>query len=152
VSASETVRPSPGLMSSDFGYGAGAPRRPWRPSTNDTALARTLASRSQRSDSQIRRNMNWLRPRERRSLFIGLMGDGMDITELNELSAMNSTSLPARPCPGISNAMIAPPRTLRRHPRRHLLQLVGPSFARLAPAGDFSLEFLKLAERSFGEQ
>ena len=121
---------------------------------NRTALERTLQLGVSEELAKLERNMNWLATTASVAPFIGLMGTVMGIiTAFNELAAMNSSSLKAVG-PGISNALIATaiglfaaiPAAIFYNYFGHLIRELG------ARMDDFSLEFLNLAERSFGEQ
>jgi biopolymer transport protein TolQ len=153
--ASEQFRPSPLVAVFDFGYEELERQVKARGAVhNRTALERTLQLGVSEELAKLERNMNWLATTASVAPFIGLMGTVMGIiTAFNELSAMNSTSLKAVG-PGISNALIATaiglfaaiPAAIFYNYFGHIIREIG------ARMDDFSLEFLNLAERSFGEQ
>ena len=153
--ASEQYRPSPLVAVFDFGYEELERQVKARGAVhNRTALERTLQLGVSEELAKLERNMNWLATTASVAPFIGLMGTVMGIiTAFNELSAMNSTSLKAVG-PGISNALIATaiglfaaiPAAIFYNYFGHTIREIG------ARMDDFSLEFLNLAERSFGEQ
>jgi len=153
--ASEQFRPSPLVAVFDFGYEELERQVKARGAVhNRTALERTLQIGVSEELAKLERNMNWLATTASVAPFIGLMGTVMGIiTAFNELSAMNSTSLKAVG-PGISNALIATaiglfaaiPAAIFYNYFGHTIREIG------ARMDDFSLEFLNLAERSFGEQ
>ena len=152
---SEQFRPSPLVAVFDFGYEELERQVKARGGVhNRTALERTLQLGVSEELAKLERNMNWLATTASVAPFIGLMGTVMGIiTAFNELSAMNSTSLKAVG-PGISNALIATAIGLFAAIPAAIFynyfgQLIRDMGARM---DDFSLEFLNLAERSFGEQ
>ena len=153
--ASEQFRPSPLVAVFDFGYeeverqvkGHGGIH-------NRTALERTLQIGVSEELAKLERNMNWLATTASVTPFIGLMGTVMGIiTAFHELGQMGSTSLKAVG-PGISVALIATavglfaaiPAAIFYNYFGHVIREIG------ARMDDFSLEFMNLAERSFGEQ
>jgi biopolymer transport protein TolQ len=153
--ASEQFRPSPLVAVFDFGYEELERQVKARGAVhNRNALERTLQIGVSEEIAKLERNMNWLATTASVTPFIGLMGTVIGIiTAFNELAAMNSTSLKAVG-PGISNALIATaaglfaaiPAAIFYNYFGHIIREIG------ARMDDFSLEFLNLAERSFGEQ
>jgi biopolymer transport protein TolQ len=153
--ASEQYRPSPLVAVFDFGYEELERQVKMRGAVhNRTALERTLQLGVSEELAKLERNMNWLATTASVTPFIGLMGTVMGIIKaFNDLGAMGSTSLKAVG-PGISNALIATaiglfaaiPAAIFYNYFGHLIREMG------ARMDDFSLEFLNLAERSFGEQ
>jgi biopolymer transport protein TolQ len=152
--ASEQFRPSPLVAVFDFGYEELERQVKARGSvTNRTALERTLQLGVSEELAKLERNMNWLATTASVTPFIGLMGTVMGIIRaFQDLGQMGSTSLKAV-APGISEALIATavglfaaiPAAIFYNYFGHLIRELG------ARMDDFSLEFLNLAERSFGE-
>ena len=155
LAASEQYRPSPLVAVFDFGYEELERQVKMRGSVhNRTALERTLQLGVSEEIAKLERHMNWLATTASVTPFIGLMGTVMGIIKaFNDLSSMGSTSLKAVG-PGISNALVATaiglfaaiPAAIFYNYFGHLIREMG------ARMDDFSLEFLNLAERSFGEQ
>ena len=153
--ASEQFRPSPLVAVFDFGYEELERQVKARGSVhNRTALERTLQLGVSEELAKLERHMNWLATTASVTPFIGLMGTVLGIIKaFNDLASMGSTSLKAVG-PGISNALIATalglfaaiPAAIFYNYFGHLIREMG------ARMDDFSLEFLNLAERSFGEQ
>ena len=153
--ASEQFRPSPLVAVFDFGYEELERQVKMRGSVhNRTALERTLQLGVSEELAKLERSMNWLATTASVTPFIGLMGTVMGIIKaFNDLGTMGSTSLKAVG-PGISNALIATaiglfaaiPAAIFYNYFGHLIREMG------ARMDDFSLEFLNLSERSFGEQ
>jgi biopolymer transport protein TolQ len=154
VMASEQFRPSPLVAVFDFGYEELERQVKLRGSvTNRTALERTLQLGISEEIAKLERNMSWLATTASVTPFIGLMGTVMGIIRaFQDLSQMGSTSLKAVG-PGISEALIttavglfaAIPAAIFYNYFGHLIRELG------ARMDDFSLEFLNMAERSFGE-
>src|SRR5947199_9073716 len=152
---SEQYRPSPLVAVFDFGYEELERQVKARGAVhNRTAIERTLQLGISEELAKLERNMNWLATTASVTPFIGLMGTVMGIiTAFHELGQMGSTSLKAVG-PGISEALIATavglfaaiPAAIFYNYFGHLIRELG------ARMDDFSLEFLNLAERSFGEQ
>ncbi|MGD0773627.1 MAG: MotA/TolQ/ExbB proton channel family protein [Candidatus Solibacter sp.] len=152
--ASEQFRPSPLVAVFDFGYEELERQVKLRGSvTNRTALERTLQLGISEEIAKLERNMSWLATTASVTPFIGLMGTVMGIIRaFQDLSQMGSTSLKAVG-PGISEALIttavglfaAIPAAIFYNYFGHLIRELG------ARMDDFSLEFLNMAERSFGE-
>jgi biopolymer transport protein TolQ len=153
--ASEQFRPSPLVAVFDFGYEELERQVKSRGAvTNRTAIERTLQLGISEELAKLERNMNWLATTASVTPFIGLMGTVMGIiTAFHELGQMGSTSLKAVG-PGISVALIATavglfaaiPAAIFYNYFGHTIREIG------ARMDDFSLEFMNLAERSFGEQ
>jgi len=103
--------------------------------------------------SRLEQNLGWLATTASVSPFIGLLGTVLGIIRaFNNLGSAGSTSLRAVG-PGISEALIATavglfaaiPAAIAYNAFGHRLKEMG------AQMDDFSLEFLNLIERSFGE-
>jgi len=152
---SEQFRPSPLVAVFDFGYEELERQVKARGAlTNRTAVERTLQLGISEELAKLERNMNWLATTASVTPFIGLMGTVMGIiTAFHELGQMGSTSLKAVG-PGISVALVATavglfaaiPAAIFYNYFGHVIREIG------ARMDDFSLEFMNLAERSFGEQ
>jgi biopolymer transport protein TolQ len=153
--ASEQFRPSPLVAVFDFGYEELERQVKARGAvTNRTALERTLQLGVSEELAKLERNMNWLATTASVTPFIGLLGTVMGIIQaFHDLGQMGSTSLKAVG-PGISLALIATavglfaaiPAAIFYNHFGHVIREMG------ARMDDFSLEFMNLAERSFGEQ
>src|SRR5215831_12353766 len=153
--ASEQFRPSPLVAVFDFGYEELERQVKTRGRVhNRTAIERTLQLGVSEEITKLERNMNWLATTASVTPFIGLMGTVMGIIQaFHELGQMGSTSLKAVG-PGISVALIATavglfaaiPAAIFYNYFGHVIREIG------ARMDDFSLEFMNLAERSFGEQ
>lgn len=153
--ASEQFRPSPLVAVFDFGYeeverqvkAKGAIK-------NRTALERSLQLGVSEELAKLERNMNWLATTATVTPFIGLLGTVLGIIKaFLELTTQGSTSLRAVG-PGIASALVATavglfaaiPAAIAYNYFGHMIREIG------ARMDDFALEFLNLAERSFGEQ
>jgi biopolymer transport protein TolQ len=153
--ASEQFRPSPLVAVFDFGYeeverqvkAKGAIK-------NRTALERSLQLGVSEELAKLERNMNWLATTATVTPFIGLLGTVLGIIKaFLELTTQGSTSLRAVG-PGIAQALVATavglfaaiPAAIAYNYFGHTIREIG------ARMDDFALEFLNLAERSFGEQ
>jgi biopolymer transport protein TolQ len=151
--ASEQFRPSPVVAVFDFGYeeverqvkAKGAIR-------NRTALERSLQLGVSEELAKLERNMNWLATTATVTPFIGLLGTVLGIIKaFLELTTQGSTSLRAVG-PGIAQALVATavglfaaiPAAIAYNYFGHHIREIG------ARMDDFALEFLNLAERSFG--
>ena len=152
--ASEQFRPSPLVAVFDFGYEELERQVKARGTVhNRNSLERTLQLGVSEELAKLDRNMNWLATTASVTPFIGLMGTVMGIIQaFNDLSSMGSTSLKAVG-PGISQALIATAIGLfAAIPAAIFYNYFGNMIRELgARMDDFSLEFLNLAERSFGE-
>jgi biopolymer transport protein TolQ len=152
--ASEQFRPSPLVSVFDFGYeeierqvkGKGG-------ITNRTAVERAIQLGISEELAKLERNMNWLATTASVSPFIGLFGTVLGIIRaFLDLSRMGSTSLSAVG-PGIAMALIATavgllaaiPAAIFYNHFGHRIREIG------ARMDDFALEFLNLAERTFGD-
>jgi len=152
--ASEQFRPSPLVAVFDFGYEEVARQVKGHGSLNNrTALERTLQIGVSEELAKLERNMNWLATTASVTPFIGLLGTVLGIIRaFLALSAQGSTSL-RTVGPGIAQALVATavglfaaiPAAIAYNYFGHNIREIG------ARMDDFALEFLNLAERSFGE-
>jgi len=153
--ASEQFRPSPLVAVFDFGYEELERQVKARGSvTNRTAIERTLQLGISEELAKLERSMNWLATTASVTPFIGLMGTVMGIiTAFHELGQMGSTSLKAVG-PGISVALVATAVGLfAAIPAAIFYNYFGGVIREIgARMEDFSLEFMNMAERSFGER
>ena len=152
--ASEQYRPSPLVSVFDFGYEEVERQVKARGRLNNrTALERALQLGVSEEVAKLERNMHWLAITASVSPFIGLLGTVLGIIRtFNALGHQGSTSL-AAVGPGISEALIATALGLfAAIPAALFYNLFGNRIREMgARLDDFALEFLNLAERSFGE-
>ena len=152
--ASEQYRPSPLVGVFDFGYEEVARQVKKKGSlTNRTAIERALQLGASEELAKLERNMQWLATTASVSPFIGLFGTVLGIIRaFLDLSTQGSTSL-RTVGPGIADALIATAvGLLAAIPAAIFYNLFGHAIREIgARLDDFSLEFLNLAERSFGE-
>jgi biopolymer transport protein TolQ len=152
--ASEQFRPSPLVSVFDFGYEEVARQVKAKGAiSNRVAIERSLQLGSSEGVAKLERNMNWLATTASVSPFIGLLGTVLGIIRAFEgLGAAGSTSLRAV-APGISESLVATAVGLAAAiPAAIFYNYFGSIVREIgARMDDFSLEFLNLAERSFGE-
>ena len=153
--ASEQYRPSPLVGVFDFGYEEVARQVKKKGAlTNRTAIERALQLGASEESAKLERNMQWLATTASVSPFIGLFGTVLGIIRaFLDLSQQGSTSL-RTVGPGIADALIATAvGLLAAIPAAVFYNVFGHSIREIgARMDDFALEFLNLAERSFGEQ
>jgi biopolymer transport protein TolQ len=151
--ASEQFRPSPLVAVFDFGYEEVSRQVKSRGSlANRDAISRSLQLGTSEQLARLERNLNWLATTASVAPFIGLLGTVIGIIRAFENLSGGSTSLTAVG-PGISEALIATavglfaaiPAAIFYNHFGHLLKETGVRM------DDFSLEFLNLIERSFGD-
>lgn len=152
--ASEQFRPSPLVAVFDFGYEEIARQVKGRGTINNkTSVERSLQLGASEELAKLERNMNWLATTASVSPFIGLFGTVIGIIRsFQQLGQQGSASLRAVG-PGISEALIATavglaaaiPAAIFYNHFGHLIREIG------ARMDDFSLEFMNMAERSFGD-
>ena len=151
--ASEQYRPSPLVAIFDFGYEEVERQVKSRGGvTNRTALERSLQLGISEELAKLERNMHWLAITASVSPFIGLLGTVMGVIgAFHGLGKQGSTSLSAV-APGISEALIATAVGLfAAIPAAMFYNLFGNRIREMgARMEDFALEFLNMAERSFG--
>jgi biopolymer transport protein TolQ len=151
--ASEQFRPSPLVAVFDFGYEEVERQVKAKGSIrNRTALERSLQLGVSEELAKLERNMNWLATTATVTPFIGLLGTVLGIIKaFLELTTQGSTSLRAVG-PGIAQALVATavglfaaiPAAIAYNYFGHHIREIGTRM------DDFALEFLNLAERSFG--
>jgi len=152
--ASEQFRPSPLVAVFDFGYEEVERQVKARGAiANRSSLERSLQIGVSEELAKLERNMNWLATTATVTPFIGLLGTVLGIIRaFVALSSQGSTSLRAVG-PGIASALIATavglfaaiPAAIAYNYFGHTIREIG------ARMEDFALEFLNLAERTFGE-
>lgn len=152
--SSEQFRPSPLVAVFDSGYEEVNRQVKERGSvTNADAINRSLQLGTNEQLGRLEHNLNWLATTASVSPFIGLLGTVIGIIRaFQNLGAAGSTSLRAVG-PGISEALVATavglvaaiPAAVAYNHFGHQLKEIGGRM------DDFSLEFLNLIDRSFGE-
>ena len=152
--ASEQFRPAPLVVVFDFGYEEVSRQVKSRGRViNKVSLERSLQLGTSEELSKLERNMGWLATTASVSPFIGLFGTVLGIIRsFQELGQQGSSSLRAVG-PGISEALIATavglaaaiPAAIFYNHFGNIIKEMG------ARMDDFSLEFLNLTERSYGE-
>jgi biopolymer transport protein TolQ len=152
--ASEQFRPSPLVSVFDFGYTEINRQVQTRGGfSNKAALERSLQLGTNEELARLEHNLNWLATTASVSPFIGLFGTVLGIIRAFEmLGSSGGTSL-AAVGPGISEALFATavglfaaiPAAIFYNHFGHMLKELA------ARMDDFALEFINLAERSFGE-
>jgi biopolymer transport protein TolQ len=152
--ASEQFKPAPLVSVFEFGYEEIHRQVKARGTiSNKLSLERTLQLGISEELAKLERNMSWLATTASVSPFIGLFGTVLGIIRaFQDLGMQGSASLRAV-APGISEALIATavglaaaiPAAIFYNHFGHIIREIG------ARMDDFSLEFLNMAERSFGE-
>jgi biopolymer transport protein TolQ len=154
VVASEQFRPSPLVTVFDFGYEEVERQVKSRGQiTNRAAVERALQLGVSEELMRLENRMNVLATAASVSPFVGLLGTVMGIIKaFDALSSQGSTSLRAVG-PGIAEALYATALGLfAAIPAAMAYNTFGNQIREIgARMDDFSLEFLNMAERSFGE-
>jgi biopolymer transport protein TolQ len=154
VVTTERYRPSPLVTVFDFGYEEVERQvRGRNKLTNRTALERSLQLGVSEEMARLERNMSWLATTATASPFIGLLGTVLGIIQaFMDLSQQASTSL-RTVGPGIAEALIATAvGLLAAIPAAIFYNVLSSKIRDIgARMDDFALEFLNMAERSFGE-
>jgi biopolymer transport protein TolQ len=152
--ASEQFRPSPLVSVFEHGYEEVSRQVKSRGSlANPDSISRSLQLGTNEQLARLEQNLNWLATIASVSPFIGLLGTVLGIIRAFQgLGSAGSTSLTAVG-PGIAEALIATAAGLfAAIPAaifyNHFGRLLKDTGARM---DDFSLEFLNMIERSFGE-
>ena len=152
--ASEQFRPSPLVAVFDFGYEEVERQVKSKGKLiNPTAVERALQLGVSEELAKLERNMQWLATTASVSPFIGLFGTVLGIIRaFLDLTQQGSTSLRSVG-PGIADALVATAvGLLAAIPAAIFYNIFGHTIREIgARLDDFSLEFLNLAERSFGE-
>jgi biopolymer transport protein TolQ len=152
--ASEQFRPSPSVAVFDHGYEEVSRQVKSRGSiANREAVSRSLQIGVNEQMSRLEHGLNWLATIASVSPFIGLLGTVIGIIRaFQNLGSAGGTSLRSVG-PGIADALIATavglfaaiPAAIFYNHFGHVLKEMG------ARMDDFSLEFLNMIERSFGD-
>jgi biopolymer transport protein TolQ len=152
--ATEQFRPSPLVTVFDFGYQEVSRQVKARGGLGSRdAITRSLQIGTNQQLSRLEQNLSWLATTASVSPFIGLFGTVLGIIRaFQNLSGAGTSSL-ASVGPGIAEALIATaaglfaaiPAAMAYNHFGHVLKELGGQM------DDFSLEFLNLIERSFGE-
>jgi biopolymer transport protein TolQ len=152
--ASEQFRVSPLVTVFDFGYGEVDRQVKARGTvTNKLALERTLQLGISEEVARLERSMSWLATTATVSPFIGLFGTVWGIiSAFGSLGMAGSASLRAV-APGISEALVATAMGLAAAiPAAVFYNYFGNTIREFGTRmEDFSLEFLNMTERSFGD-
>ena len=151
--ASEQFRPSPMVSVFEYGYQEVSRQVKARGSIgNAEAISRSLQLGVNEQLARLERNVNWLATTASVSPFIGLLGTVIGIIRAFQgLGQAGSASL-LSVGPGIADALIATavglfaaiPAAIFYNHFGHLLKQIGGRM------DDFTLEFMNLIERSFG--
>jgi biopolymer transport protein TolQ len=147
-------RPSPLAGVFDFGFSEVSRQFAARRAiVNPQALERTLQLGVSEEVSRLEKNMNWLATFASVSPFIGLLGTVWGIIQaFSALGLTGSTSM-RTVAPGIADALVATalglfaaiPAAVFYNYFGHAIKEIGSRME------DFSLEFLNMTERNFGE-
>jgi len=152
--ASEQFRPAPLVGVFEFGYEEISRQVKARSTmTNKLALERTLQLAANEEVAKFEHNMSWLATTASVSPFIGLFGTVVGIIRsFHGLGEQNAVSLRAV-APGISEALIATAVGLAAAIPAYIAYNYFSAAIREMGArmDDFGLEFMNLAERSFGD-
>ena len=152
--ASEQFRPSPLVSVFDFGYEEIDRQVKQRGSVNNKlSVERTLQLGASEEIAKLEHNMSWLATTASVSPFIGLLGTVMGIMRsFHGLGEQGAVSLRAV-APGISEALIATAVGLAAAiPAAIFYNHFGSMIRQMgARMDDFSLEFLNMTERGFGD-
>jgi biopolymer transport protein TolQ len=152
--ASEQFRPSPLVSVFDFGYTEINRQVQTRGGfSNKAALERSLQLGTNEELARLEHNLNWLATTASVSPFIGLFGTVLGIIRAFEMLGTSGGTSLASVGPGISEALFATavglfaaiPAAIFYNHFGHMLKELA------ARMDDFALEFINLAERSFGE-
>jgi len=152
--ASEQFRPSPLVSVFDFGYTEINRQVQTRGGfSNKAALERSLQLGTNEELARLEHNLNWLATTASVSPFIGLFGTVLGIIRAFEMLGTSGGTSLASVGPGISEALFATavglfaaiPAAVFYNHFGNMLKELG------ARMDDFALEFINLAERSFGE-
>lgn len=151
--ASEQFRPSPLVSVFDFGYEEVERQVKARGKiVNPASIERSLQIGASEETAKLERNMSWLATTASVTPFIGLFGTVLGIIRAFQDLSQGSTGLKAVG-PGIADALFATAAgLLAAIPAAIFYNYFGH---RIREAGarmdDFAMEFLNMAERTFGE-
>jgi biopolymer transport protein TolQ len=151
--ASEQFRPSPLVAVFDRGYEEVSRQVKSRGSiANHEAINRSLTLGTNEELARLEKSLNWLATTASVSPFIGLLGTVIGIIRAFNNIGTGSTSL-SSVGPGIADALVATAFGLfAAIPAAIFYNHFGNALKRIGGnMDDFSLEFLNLIERSFGE-
>ena len=152
--ASEQFRPAPLVGVFEYGYEEISRQVKARSTvTNKLALERTLQLAANEEVAKFEQNMSWLATTASVSPFIGLFGTVVGIIRsFHGLGEQGAVSLRAV-APGISEALVATAVGLAAAiPAYIAYNYFSASIREMgARMDDFALEFMNLAERSFGD-
>ena len=152
--ASEQFKPAPLVSVFEFGYEEVHRQVKARGSvTNKISLERSLQLGTSEEITKLERNMSWLATTASVSPFIGLFGTVLGIIRAFQELGMQGTASLRAVGPGIADALIATavglaaaiPAAIFYNQFSHNIREIG------ARMDDFTLEFLNMAERSFGD-
>jgi biopolymer transport protein TolQ len=152
--ASEQFRNSPLVTVFDFGYNEVERQVKGKGTVaNQLSLERTLHLGISEELAHLEQNMNWLATTAAVSPFIGLFGTVYGIIRAFEGIGMAGSSSLRAVAPGISEALVATAMGLAAAiPAAVFYNYFGHTIREFgARMDDFSLEFLNLTERSFGD-
>ncbi len=151
--ASEQFRPSPLVAVFDRGYEEVSRQVKSRGSIgNHDAISRSLTLGTNEELGRLERNLNWLATTASVSPFIGLLGTVIGIIRAFNNIGTGSTSL-SSVGPGIADALVATAFGLfAAIPAAIFYNYFGNALKRMGGnMDDFSLEFLNMIDRSFGD-
>jgi biopolymer transport protein TolQ len=152
--ASEQFRPSPLVSAFDFGYEEVERQvKKHGKIVNRPAIERSLQIGVNEEIAKLERNMSWLATTASVTPFVGLFGTVLGIIRaFQDLSQQGSTGLKAVG-PGIADALFATAAgLLAAIPAAIFYNLFGHRIREIgARMDDFAMEFLNMAERSYGE-
>ena len=152
--ASEQFKPAPLVSVFEFGYEEVHRQVKVRGSvTNKISLERSLQLGTSEELTKLERNMSWLATTASVSPFIGLFGTVLGIIRAFQELGMQGTASLRAVGPGIADALIATavglaaaiPAAIFYNQFSHTIREIGTRM------DDFSLEFLNMIERSFGD-
>jgi biopolymer transport protein TolQ len=152
--ASEQFKPAPLVSVFEFGYEEVHRQVKARGTvTNKLALERSLQLGTSEELAKLERNMSWLATTASVSPFIGLFGTVLGIIRAFEGLGMQGSASLRAVAPGISEALIATAVGLAAAiPAAIFYNFFGHGIREMgARMDDFSLEFMNMAERSFGD-
>jgi biopolymer transport protein TolQ len=147
-------RPSPLAVVFDFGFSEVSRQMAARRAiTNFPALERTLQVGISEEVTRLERNMSWLATTAAISPFVGLFGTVLGIIDAFDALGVTGATSMRTVAPGIARALLATalglgaaiPAAMAYNYFGHAIKEIGSRME------DFSLEFLNMTERNFGE-